>query len=210
MKLYCVGIAPNPTKVMLYIAEKRAAGAAIELEQLTVKLMAGEQHEAAHRARTPFASLPVLELAPGDYIIESLAIMEYLEELHPRPDMLGRTPRERARRRELERIADGRVLTPLARCIHATKSPLGLPPSKDIAAASRTAFRDGLDYFNNLLADGRPFLAGDALTFGHCTLAAGLQFGRFAGIEIDLAYAHLRRWDHAYRQRPASRTVLLR
>jgi glutathione S-transferase len=210
MKLYCVGIAPNPTKVMLYVAEKCAAGAAIELEQVTVKLMAGEQNGAAHRARTPFASVPVLEISSGDYIIESLAIMEYLEELHPTPDMLGATPRERARQRELERIADGRVLTPLARCIHATKSPIGLPPSEDIAAASRKTFTGGFGYFDSLLADGRPFIAGDRVTFSDCTLAAGLQFGRFAGIEADAALVHLHRWDHAYRQREAARTVLLR
>jgi glutathione S-transferase len=210
VKLYCVGIAPNPTKVMLYIAEKRAAGAAIELEQVTVKLMAGEHNEAAHRARTPFASLPVLEISPGDYIIESLAIMEYFEELHPEPDMLGGTPRERARRRELERIADSRVLTPLARCIHATNSPLGLPPSEDIAAVSRQTLDGGLEYFDRLLADGRPFIAGDTVTFSDCTLAAGLQFGRFAGIEVDATHAHLHRWDHAYRQREAARAVLLR
>lgn len=210
MKLYCVGIAPNPTKVMLMIAEKRAAGAAIEIEQVTVKLMAGEQNEAVHRARTPFASLPVLEISPGDYIIESLAIMEYLEELYPRPDMLGANPRERARRRELERIADTRVLTPLARCIHATNSPLGLPPSEDIAAASRATLHGGLAYFDALLADGRPFLAGDGVTFGDCTLAAGLQFGRFAGIDIEPHHEHLRRWDLAYRERAAPRSVLLR
>ena len=208
MKLYCVGIAPNPTKVMLYIAEKRAAGAAIELEQVTVNLMAGEQNEAAHRARTPFASIPVLEISPGDCIIESLAIMEYLEELYPAPDMLGATARERAQRRELERIADGRVLAPLARCIHATNSPLGLPSSDDIAAASRKTFSRGLDYFDRLLADGRPFIAGDTVTFGDCTLAAGLQFGRFAGIEVDEPLVHLHRWDRSYRQREAARTVL--
>lgn len=210
MKLYCVGIAPNPTKVMLYVAEKRAAGVAIALEQVTVNLIAGEQNEPAHLARTPFASLPVLELSPGDTIIESLAIMEYLEELYPTPDMLGASPRERARRRELERIADGRVLTPLGRYIHATNSPLGLPPSEDIARESRATFSRGLAYFDELLADGRPFIAGDCVTFSDCTLAAGLQFGRFAGTDADPALVHLHRWDHAFRQRAAAQAVLLR
>ena len=48
----------------------------------------------------------MLELDDGCYLTESLAIIEYFEELHPEPPMLGRTPLERARVRELERIAD--------------------------------------------------------------------------------------------------------
>ena len=79
MKLYCVPVAPNPTKVRLYIAEKIAGGAPINLTEVTVKLMKGEQNQLAHRQRTPFSSVPVLEIGADDYIIESLAIMEYLE-----------------------------------------------------------------------------------------------------------------------------------
>ena len=36
MKLYFFPIAPNPTRVRLYVAEKRAAGATIELEEVPV------------------------------------------------------------------------------------------------------------------------------------------------------------------------------
>ena len=36
MKLYMVPAAPNPTKVMLYIAEKAAAGTDIDIEQVLV------------------------------------------------------------------------------------------------------------------------------------------------------------------------------
>jgi len=210
VKLYCVGVAPNPTKVMLYLAEKAAGGAAIAIEQVAVKLMQGEQSEPTHRARTPFASVPVLELGPDDYIIESLTIMEYLEELHPDPCMIGATPRERARYRELERIADLRVLNPLGRAIHATNSPIGLPASEDIAAAGRAVYTGGLGYFDEVLGDGRPFVAGDTVSMADCTLAAALQFGRFGGVEAGESLRHLRRWDRAYRDRAPAKSVLLR
>ena len=36
MKLYTFPVAPNPTKVRLYLAEKRAGGAGIEVEEVTV------------------------------------------------------------------------------------------------------------------------------------------------------------------------------
>ena len=80
MKLYWFQVAPNPTKVRLYIAEKIAGGAAIELEQVVVNLPKGEQHSSEHQARNPFGSLPVLELEleldDGSYLIESLPIID--------------------------------------------------------------------------------------------------------------------------------------
>lgn len=209
MKLYCMQVAPNPTKVMLYIAEKRAAGASMDITEIPVKLMSGEQHLPEHQRRTPFASLPVLEIEPGDYIIESLSIMVYLEDRFPQPCMVGASLRERARVSELERIADLRVLDPIGRFIHATNSPIGLPPSADISARAREAFTVGLKYLDNCLVDDRPFLAGDIVTIADCTLAAALQFARFAKLDIDTDFTNLRRWDNAYRQREPTQAVLV-
>ena len=134
LKLYTFPIAPNPTKLRVYLAEK-----GIEIEQVTVDLPKGEQRGAEHRARNPLGKLPVLELDDGSYLTESLAIIEYFEELHPEPPMLGRTPLERARVRELERIADLGVLIRVARIVHATRSPLGLPPNPAVADEERRA-----------------------------------------------------------------------
>jgi len=122
VKLYYFPVAPNPTKVRIYLAEK-----GLEVEQVRVNLVEGEQKSPEHLARNPFGKLPVLELDDGTYLTESLAIIELFEELHPDPPMLGSTPLERARVRMLERVADLGVLIPVARIIHATRSPLGLP-----------------------------------------------------------------------------------
>ena len=53
MKLYWFPIAPNPTRVRLYLAEKGAAGGRCDVEEVQVDLRRGEQREAAHRARNP-------------------------------------------------------------------------------------------------------------------------------------------------------------
>ena len=87
MRLYWFQVAPNPTKVRLYVAEKNAAGAGIELEPVVVNLPRGEQNTADFRRLNPFASLPVLELDDGSTIVESLPIIDYLEELHPSPSL---------------------------------------------------------------------------------------------------------------------------
>ena len=48
MKLYWFQVAPNPTKVRLYIAEKRAGGATIDFESVIVKLPKGERSVLVH------------------------------------------------------------------------------------------------------------------------------------------------------------------
>ena len=201
MKLYVFPVAPNPTKVRLYLAEKRAAGAAIDVEEVTVSLIEGEQKEPAHLARNPFGNLPVLETGPGDFLCESLPIIEFLEDLHPNPPLIGTTPRERAGVRELERRVDLGVLIPIARIVHTTRSPLGLPPNPEVAAYFQGQLPRALDHLEQLLADGRPFLAGEQVTLADCTLAAGLQFGRFGELAVLEAHPGLRRWEERHRER---------
>lgn len=208
MNLYVFPIAPNPTKVRLYLAEKAAGGAEIPITEVTVNLSEGEQRQPEHLSRNPFGKLPVLELDDGTCLIESLAIIEYLEERHPDPPLIGRDALERARVRELERIADLGVLFPVARIVHATNSPLGAPPVPAIAEQARAALPDALGVIDARLADGRPFLAGDRPSIADCTLAAAFQFARFGKVEIDPAFANLARWENEYRGRACAQGVL--
>ena len=209
MKLYVFPVAPNPTRVRLYLAEKREAGRPIELEEVRVSLPRSEQKSPEHLARNPFGRLPVLELDDGSFLTESLAIIEYLEELHPEPPLIGRDPVERARVRELERICELGVLLPIAQIVHATRSPLGLPARPEVASHFREALPRVLELLDAKLANGRPFLAGAGPSIADFTLAAALQFGRFGGVEIDAPFERLARWDLAYRDRPAARSVLV-
>jgi len=73
MKLYKVALAPNPTKVMLYIAEREQLGTQMGIEQITVNTVKGHQRQPEHLARNPFGTLPALELDDGSFIVESLA-----------------------------------------------------------------------------------------------------------------------------------------
>lgn len=67
-------------------------------ESIPVHLLAGggEQLRPQFRAINPMGLVPVLQ--DGDEpLTQSLAIIEYLDELHPVPPLLGRSPIERAR-----------------------------------------------------------------------------------------------------------------
>jgi glutathione S-transferase len=209
VKLYVFPVAPNPTRLRLYLAEKRAAGARFELEEITVDLRNMEQRSAAHLARNPLGKLPVLETSEGVFLTESLAIIEYLEELVPEPPMLGTTPIERACARELERIVELGVLRPIAEIVHATASPLGLPPNPAVAEHFRQSLPNALELLEERLSDGRPLLMGDRPSIADCSLAAAFQFGRVAKVEIDASFANLARWETAFRERPSAAQVLV-
>jgi len=82
-------------------------------EQVSVNLLKGEQHEAAFRQVNPQGALPALVLDDGGpALFQSLAIIEYLDETHPRPPLLPQDARGRARVRGLSLIAaaDGHPL----------------------------------------------------------------------------------------------------
>jgi glutathione S-transferase len=198
VKLYYFPIAPNPTKVRIYLAEK-----GIEVEQILVNLVKGEQRSPEHLARNPFGSLPVLELDDGSHLTESLAIIELFEELYPDPPMIGTDPFERARVRSLERIADLGVLIPVARIIHATRSPIGLPPVPEIAEAARRSLPKALEILDAAIGD-RPFLAGEVPSIADCTLFAAFGFARFGEVEIEPVYRNLARWSADFGQRPSA------
>jgi hypothetical protein len=106
MKLYMFQVAPNPTRVRLFLAEKAAGNTEIPVEQVSVNLPKGEHRRPEYLARNPLGRLPILELDDGSCLTESLAIIEYLEEMYPKPPLMGRTTLERARVRELERIIE--------------------------------------------------------------------------------------------------------
>ena len=56
----------------------------------------GEQHGEGFRAVNPQGRVPVLELGSGEVLLQSLAIIEYLDEVYPEPALLPKQPLERA------------------------------------------------------------------------------------------------------------------
>ncbi len=208
MKLFMVPLAPNPTKVMLYIAEREELGANMGIEQIVVNTLKGRHKEPEHLARNPFGTLPTLELDDGTHILESLAIIQYLEEKFSDGALLRGGPEERARARDVERIVDLRVANPMGAYVHATKSPLGLPPNREKAAELYANLQTPLDYLEQLLSDGGPLLLGEQVSIADFTLQASLQFLRFIEADVFGDRPLLRAWDRDYRARPAAQRVL--
>jgi glutathione S-transferase len=201
VKYYYFPIAPNPTRLRIYLAEK-----GIELEGELVSLLEKKQKSQEHVQRHPLGKLPVLELDDGSFLTESTAIIEYLEELYPEPPMIGRTPEERARTRELDRLADLGVLIAFARAVHATNSPLGLPPIPEVAEHSLAAAPPVLAILDRRLAD-HAYLGGERPCIADCTLRAGYGFAEFGKIDVPRGFAHIDRWRADMDARPSVQSL---
>ncbi len=208
MKLYMVPLAPNPTKVMLYIAEREETGTDMGIEQIVVNTVKGRHKEPEHLARNPFGTVPTLELDDGTYILESLAIIDYLEVKFPERPMLGGTPEAIGKARDVERIIDVRLARHMGAYGHAVNSPLGYTQDLDKAAQLEAQMAAPLDYLEALMGDDRPLLCGDAVSIADCTFQAFLQFVRYVEADIFGDRPRLRAWDARYRARPAAQKVL--
>lgn len=70
-------------------------------EVVTIDLTRGDQHGTAYDAVNPMHALPTLVDGDGPPLVQSLAIIEYLDETRPQPPLLPADPRGRARVRSL-------------------------------------------------------------------------------------------------------------
>lgn len=71
----------------------------VSTEQIAVHLTkdGGKQHSPEYRAVNPQRRVPSLQLDNGDILVQSPAIIEYLDETHPRPPFLPANPVDRAK-----------------------------------------------------------------------------------------------------------------
>jgi glutathione S-transferase len=91
MRFFDFRLAPSPTKVRIFIAEKN-----LEIETVEVNLREGEHRTAEFLGKIPTATVPALELDDGTLLTESHAICRYLEVEYPEPNLMGLGAKEQA------------------------------------------------------------------------------------------------------------------
>ncbi len=200
MKAYVFAGAPNPRKLIVYLREK---GLEIPLE--SVDILSGANRTPEFLKKNPLGGLPGLESDDGSHLTESLAIIQYLEELHPTPSMIGASPVERAHVRELERICELGVLSSVA-TVFQNSHPFfagRLKQSPETAENGRARLASTLKVVDGRIG-GRPFVAGDRPSIADCTLLAAMGFAEFTGIPLDPGLKNVSRWYEAFKQRPSA------
>jgi len=200
--LYVASFAPNPRRVRIYLREKGIT----DIEIVKLDMMQGEHRTDEFKAdKNPLAALPVLELDDGATLTESQAIIEYLEELYPEPSLLGTTPLERARTREVSRIAELGMLFGAATAFQ-NSSPFfagRFEQSEAAATVGRKRFGRHLRHLDELLAKNT-WLAGDNFSIADITALCAIDFGKVSGCTVDgEKVCNVARWLTAIRERPS-------
>ncbi|MBA5639451.1 maleylacetoacetate isomerase [Duganella sp. LX20W] len=184
MKLYTYFRSSAAYRVRIALNLKGLAYEAIPVHLLRD---GGQQLAPAYRAVNPSALIPALE-DDGAIVHQSLAIMEYLDELHPAVPLLpvGALARARVRALALTVACDTHPITNL-RVLKYLKGPMGL--SEEVKAQwYKHWLGEGMAMLEAHLANepqtGR-FCHGDAPTMADCCLAP--QVFNAQRFELDLA-----------------------
>ncbi|MBN9480525.1 MAG: maleylacetoacetate isomerase [Bordetella sp.] len=156
----------------------------LKADAVSVHLRKGEQRSPAYLALNPQGLLPALETDDGLVLTQSLAIIEYLDEVHPAPSLLSGDTLRRAEIRaaallvaaDIHPIQNLRVLSRIKALGH------------DEAAAAewaRQTIDEGLEALNVLLEgqDG-PFAFGSAPTLADICLIPQLGNARRFGVDV--------------------------
>lgn len=158
----------------------------IAFTPVAVNLLKDEQQQADYVAKNPLGVVPTLAIA-GHYLMESVAILEYLEELQPSPALLPADPLGRARVRQLVQVigADTQPLQNLSVLRHIGK----LDARPDAAQQwARHYITRGLTVYETLLRQADwprgVYSCGDEVTMAELCLVPQCYNARRQGLDL--------------------------
>lgn len=158
----------------------------LQYDYQAINLLAGEQQSAQYLAINPLGLVPTLQLDNGDTMIQSAAIVEYLEETHPEPALLPADPMARARVRAVANVIACEI-QPLCNIgvTEHLKSAFDIDKNEVLAWFDRWMAR-GFSAVEHILADaGTPFASGDTPGLADIFLVPQVYNAR--RFDIDLA-----------------------
>jgi glutathione S-transferase len=188
----------------MFLAEKGVAYDTVEV------LIANGAHQAeSFKAKNPLQLLPVLELADGRVLRESMAICRYVEELHPTPNLFGEDPWERAQIEQWSRHAELELLWPIGQVFrNSHKFWQGrIKQAPEFASVMRELVHDRLAWFDRELAT-RSYIAGERFTVADITTLCAIDFGKVVDLRLtnpELDVPHLVAWHTRISGRPSAK-----
>jgi|TARA_B110000444_G_scaffold98798_1_gene93659 glutathione S-transferase len=173
MKLYSSEYAPNPRKVLIYIAEKGIK----DIEVINLDLGNLEHKSPEYMAIAPNSKVPALVLDDETVILETTAICRYLECLYPEPNMFGESPMEIASIEMWYSRVSFELLSPLTHGFRHTHPHMSKMEDQNekYGLAQRELGIKALKEFNKILSE-RKFIAGDRYTYADLQMVSALQF----------------------------------
>ncbi len=196
LTLYHTPLSINSRRVWVALLEKGLTFDTVEVD------LAGDQFKPEFLSMNPFHHIPVL-VDDGFTVIESFAILDYLEAKYPQPSLVPQTPEALATTRMVEMV----TLNELVPAINPlTRQMMGFGEVSPEAIEEAKKKADGvLKFYVEKLGNG-PFFGGDQLTLAD--VVAGTFAPWFGPLGLPMEhYPTLQDWTARLMERPAWETT---
>ena len=155
--------------------------------------------------------VPVLSEPDGTILADSQAIVEYLEDCQPEPNLLGHEPLDRAECRRLIAWFDGKFYDEVTEFLlreKLLKRFMGMgEPRSDLIRAGRQNIGYHLDYISYLV-ERRNYIGGETFSLADITAAAHLSCLDYLGDVPWEQYPSAKEWYARVKSRPSFRAIL--
>jgi glutathione S-transferase len=207
MQLLSAHRAPNPRRVLMFIAEKSITGIVVR----NVDLNAGAHRTAEFLVKSPLAKVPALELDDGRVLTETRAICTYLEGLHPEPNLMGMDATERAFIEMADRRVELTLMLQIANAIrhsHPGLAALEQPQFADFGKSQGEKMLATATVFDQLLQQ-QEWMAGERFSIADITAFCGLEFARglMKFVPAEAGLHALQAWRDQVAARPSAKAL---
>ena len=201
--VYHIWLSPYCRKIRIVLSEKN-----LQFDMRVEKLWERRQK---FLEINPAGDLPVLIEDDGQILCDSNAIAEYLDEIQPKPPLIGSRPQTRAEVRRLTAWFDQKFDSEVTRNLVDEKIMkrflgMGEPNSQAIRAGS-TNIHTHLNYITYLMEERR-WLAGDDFSLADISAAAHLSCVDYLGDVPWENHNLAKEWYARVKSRPSFRALL--
>ncbi|HYW18936.1 MAG TPA: glutathione S-transferase family protein [Nodularia sp. (in: cyanobacteria)] len=188
LQFYYNHLSPIAHRVWLALLEK-----GIPFESVMLKLD-DDQFQPEFLEINPFHHIPVI-VDDGFPVLESLAILDYLESKYPTPPLLPTEPQALARVRMVQMVAINELFPKMISLIYESQNSPKFTEAKQHVDKI-------LKFFTETLGDYRNFFGGEQLSLAD--IVAGTMVPILPNLGIPLSdYPKLNHWSEQLTQRPA-------
>ena len=206
MKLYSApNPAPNPRRVLIFLAEK-----GVSIPIIDLSLMKGEHKAPDFVAKNSRAQIPVLELDDGTTISESISICRYLDELYPEPPLFGTNALDRATIDMWVRRIEFNMMAPVG-LFWAHAHPYTarvVTQFKDFGQSNRARWEAAARWLDKELAK-QEFVAGTSFTIADIATLTTIDFAIWIGLSIPDDCPALTNWHEKVSKRQSVASLAL-
>jgi glutathione S-transferase len=164
LNFYYHPLSPISRRVWVCLLEKEIA-----FESTTIQLQHKEQFQPEFLAINPFHHVPAI--VDGDVrLIESIAILDYLDRVYPQPAMTPETPAAVGKMRMIQMVTTNEIMTTFVPAIvHQGQIPAEHPKAATLSA--------GLTFMESELGDG-DYFGGKTIDLADCVAGVTLSLLR--------------------------------